>query len=249
MLDIVSKICDCHVHYGQFRKKYHSADLVMRKLSEIGIQRACVMPTGYYSKKEFYESLEELKKFPQEKYDAFLWLSPRILRWLSVEKLFRLHNFKAIKIHFVAHPDWVYNQEKIDHIAEFAREAEIPIMFHTGDFYFCEPNVFEPICRKHPKTKFIFAHARPIEQTMEAMSENENIWADTAFTPIEDVKLMIDSNLVDRIIWGSDFPIFSGTEDAKTFYSQRVMDFQSILSQKDFEKITWYNYNKLLQLK
>lgn len=249
MEDSLSKICDCHVHFGQFRLCYYSAEMVRKQLEHIGIHRACVMPTGFFSRKEFGECLEAVKTFPEDKYDSFLWLSPRILRWLSVEKLFKLHNFKAIKIHYIAHPDWTYNQEKLDQVAEFAREAEVPIMFHTGDFFFCEPKVFEPICQRYPKTTFIFAHSRPVEQTIEAMLKYENIWADTAFTPIEDVKQMTDNDLADRILWGTDFPMFAGDEDTETVYRQRVSDFRSILSQKDFEKITRYNYNKLFKTK
>ena len=81
------------------------------------------------------------------------------------------------------------------------------------------------------------------------MLKHENIWADTAFTPIEDVKQMTDNDLADRILWGTDFPMFAGDEDTETVYRQRVSDFRSILSQKDFEKITRYNYNKLFKTK
>ena len=247
MSDIVSKICDCHVHYGQFREKYHSAEYVMQQLAVVGIRRACVMPTGFYSRKEFFECLEELKKFPSEEYDSFLWLSPRILRWLSVEKLFSLHNFKAIKIHLVAHPEWCFNQEKIDEVADFAAEVGVPIMFHTGDFYFCEPKVFEPICRRHPKTTFIFAHARPVEQTIDAMKRNKNIWADTAFTPIEDVKKLVEEGFPDRLLWGTDFPIFSTKEDTRAYYLARIAKFQATISKDILEKILWSNYLRLFR--
>ena len=123
MADSLSNICDCHVHFGQFRSCYYSAEMVRKQLEHIGIHRACVMPTGFFSRKEFGECLEAVKTFPKDIYDSFLWLSPRILRWLSVEKLFKLHNFKAIKIHYIAHPDWTYNQEKLDQVADFARET------------------------------------------------------------------------------------------------------------------------------
>lgn len=245
MSDIVSKICDCHVHYGQFREKYHSAEYVMQQLAVVGIRRACVMPTGFYSRKEFFECLEEMKKFPLETFDSFLWLSPRILRWFSVEKFFKLHDFKAIKIHFVAHPEWYFNQGKIDEVADFAAEAGVPLMFHTGDFYFCEPKVFEPICRRHPKTTFVFAHARPVGQTIDAMKRNQNIWADTAFTPIEDVKKLVEEGFSDRILWGTDFPIFAATEDARTRYTARVAEFQATISNDNLEKIMWGNYLRI----
>ena len=71
------------------------------------------MPTGFYSKKEFFECLSALQSLPQERFDTFLWLSPRILRWMPVENIFKLHNFKAIKIHCVAHPDWLLFPEKL----------------------------------------------------------------------------------------------------------------------------------------
>lgn len=245
MSSYIQNICDCHVHFGQFAHNYHSAKSVQNTLENIGIQRACVMPTGFFSKKEFLECLSALKTFPKDKYDSFLWLSPRILRWMPVENLYKLHNFKAIKIHFIAHPDWYYNQNKIHEIAEYAGEKNIPIMFHTGDYFFCEPQVFEPFCKEHPQTTFILAHARPANQTISIMEKYQNAWTDTAFTPIEDVAQLIKHNLTDRILWGTDFPIFVDGEDAKSAYIQRINQIQEITTKEEFEKIMWKNYKRL----
>ena len=96
--EIIAQTNDCHIHFGQFRDGYFSISTVAKQLQEIGINRACIMPTGFYSKKEFFECLSALQSLPQERFDTFLWLSPRILRWMPVENIFKLHNFKAIKI-------------------------------------------------------------------------------------------------------------------------------------------------------
>ena len=82
--EIIAQTNDCHIHFGQFRNGYFSIPTVAKQLQEIGLRRACIMPTGFYSKKEFFECLEELKKIPLETYDSFLWLTPRILRWMPV---------------------------------------------------------------------------------------------------------------------------------------------------------------------
>ena len=245
MQEMLQNIHDCHVHFGQFRNAYHSARSVQKAIHEIGIKRACVMPTGIYSKKEFFECLASLKSFPEEIYDSFLWLSPRILRWMPIENLSKLHKFKAIKIHLIAHPDWYYNQDKIHKIADFAGIVHIPLMFHTGDFWFCEPQIFEPFVKEHPQTIFIFAHARPINPTIEIMSKYPNVVVDTAFTPIEDVKTLIDNGFANRTLWGTDFPIFPNEKDFKTAYITRVNQFKEILKECDFQKVMWENYQRI----
>lgn len=245
MNTILQNICDCHVHFGQFAHTYHSAISVQKEIEIIGIQRACVMPTGYYSRKEFFECLSALKSFSAEKYDPILWLSPRILRWMPIENLYKLHNFKAIKIHFIAHPDWYYNQNKIHEIAEFAGEKKVPIMFHTGDYPFCEPHIFEPFCKEHPQTTFILAHARPVNQTIAIMEKYSNAWTDTAFTPIEDVTNLVKHDLSDRILWGTDFPIFSQNAEPQKIYRERVKLFQNNMPSEEFEKKMWKNYKQL----
>lgn len=79
------------------------------------------------------------------------------------------------------------------------------------------------------------------------MKRNSNIWADTAFTPIEDVKKLVEDDFSDRILWGTDFPIFADKEDARASYLARVAKFQATISKDNLEKILWGNYLRLFR--
>ena len=58
--EIIAQTCDCHIHFGQFRDEYFSVSQLVSQIQSIGIARACVMPTGFYSKKEFFENYTKI---------------------------------------------------------------------------------------------------------------------------------------------------------------------------------------------
>lgn len=244
--EIIAQTCDCHIHFGQFRDGYFSVSQLISQIQSLGITRACVMPTGFYSKKEFFECLSALQSLPQERFDSFLWLSPRILRWMPVENIFKLHNFKAIKIHGVAHPDWFAFPEKINEVCAFAGEKHVPLMFHTGKE--TPASLFAHYCHQNPHTTFILAHGNPIEETIQIMKNCKNVFVDTAFLPIPNISKLCENGLSDRILFGTDFPITSYFYKDKTpllWYKDNIAKFVEIFGEKQFLLWSNRNYRKL----
>ena len=244
--EIIAQTCDCHIHFGQFRDGYFSISNVLKQLQEIGINRACIMPTGFYSKKEFFECLSALRSLPKDRFDSFLWLSPRILRWMPVENLFQLHNFKAIKIHCVAHPDWLLFPEKISEICAFAGEKQIPIMFHTGTE--TPVRIFAEYCRNFPQTTFILAHGNPIDETIKIMKDYSNVFVDTAFLSIPNISKLCEIGLSDRILFGTDFPVtnyFYKDKPSLSWYRENIAKFVEFFGEEQFLLWSNRNYRKL----
>ena len=240
--EIIAQTCDCHIHFGQFRDGYFSVSQLVSQIQSLGIARACVMPTGFYSKKEFFECLSALQSLPQERFDSFLWLSPRILRWMPVENIFKLHNFKAIKIHGVAHPDWFAFPEKINEVCAFAGEKHVPLMFHTGKE--TPASLFAHYCQQNPHTTFILAHGNPIEETISILSKYSNVYVDTAFLPFQNIKIICENGLENKILFGTDYPIttyFYKETPPLLWYRKNIAKFVDIFGEEQF--LLWSNRN------
>lgn len=238
--EILAQTCDCHIHFGQFRDGYFSVPKVKQLISEIGIKRALVMPTGFYSHKEFMECLSALQNFPDDKFDKMLWLSPRLLHWMPIENIFKLSNFKAIKIHFGAHPDWLLYQENIRKVCAFAAERTIPVMFHTG--IETPASLFSSYCKDFPQTTFILAHGNPINETMTILQECHNVYVDTAFFPFSSIEELCKNNFENKIIFGTDFPItnyFFKDNNSIIWYKQLVENIISTFGEDCFKQ--WSN--------
>ena len=244
--EIIAQTCDCHIHFGHFRDGYFSVSQLISQIQSLGITRACVMPTGFYSKKEFFECLSALQSLPQERFDSFLWLSPRILRWMPVENIFKLHDFKAIKIHCVAHPDWLLFPEKLSEICSFVGEKQLPVMFHTGRE--TPAHIFCEYCKNFSQTTFILAHGNPIDETIQIMKVCKNVFVDTAFLPFPNISKLCENGLSDRILFGTDFPITSYFYKDKTpllWYKDNIAKFVEIFGGKQFLLWSTRNYRRV----
>ena len=80
------------------------------------------------------------------------------------------------------------------------------------------------------------------------MKKYHNVWADTAFMPIDNVKMLCDENLSDRVLWGSDYPItryYYPDLDMKEYYQKLVNQLKETINPDDFEKITYQNSKKI----
>ncbi len=73
----------------------------------------------------------------------------------------------------------------------------------------------------------------------------QNVWADTAFVPIENVVKLCNEGFSDRILWGTDYPIpryFYPEIDMKLYYKETLSALQKSVNQADFAKITSENF-------
>ena len=95
---------------------------------------------------------------------------------------------------------------------------------------------------------FILAHGRPIGETLELMKKYSNVWADTAFMPIENIVKLCEEKLSERVLWGSDYPItkyYYPQADMKTYYIELIRQLKDTVNNEDFERITHENFDRL----
>lgn len=222
---------DNHVHIGWYSDGYHNPMDIWHAEQDAGIDDIVVSSTSTCAElyKLVVREMTGLIKIGGSHVHPLLWVTPRMMKTWGIR--YMLHSkipWQGLKMHWGAHCEWFYNRKLVDRALEIAQNKNIPVVLHTGGSKECEAKVFSGIISQYSNLKFVLAHGRPIDQTIEVLESSTNAYVDTAFMPVEVVSQIIDKGLIDRILFGTDVPI-------------------NLMYQKD-ETITDYLKNCLLQL-
>lgn len=230
-------IIDNHVHMGWYSDGYHSPLEIWRSLKEAGVDSAVVSSTSTCAElyhnilTEFYQLFSIAGK---ENIYPILWLTPAmLLKGWPLKKLIRSKiEWRGIKLHYISHPLWSKTPCLVDKALDVARNLEnVPVLLHTGDWESCHAGVFEPVITANPDLKFVLAHGRPIEETIYLMKTFVNVWTDTAFMPIEDIKKLVSEDLTEKILFGSDMPvnkIYFSNLSSQDYLQERIKSIRKI---------------------
>jgi len=244
------KISDSHMHVGQFFDHYYTPAYIVSFIDKLYIEKAVISSTT--TCEENYEKviteMKELIQLAGERIYPVLWITPKMLKNEKLPLMLQSGiRWKCIKIHGFIH-NWHPNGKHLQEVINIALKLKIPLLFHTGGIDRCDAGVYLSIIQRNPKQKFILAHGRPIEQTIEVMKQCSNAWADTAFMPIEDIKTFVETGYADRILFGTDFPITIHNEPDLldiVWYANRISKIIEIIRFDKFKKISEENFNKL----
>ena len=206
-------IIDSHVHVGWYINGYHSPLAVWGSLYKAGVSKICVSSTSICAelynnvKTEFYQLIALAGR---DNIKPILWITPKMIKkkW-PLKYLFKSKiEWYGIKLHYIAHPQFansIFWETNYIQIAK--RLGNVPVLLHTGEWDTCRAAVFQQIIVDNPDLTFALAHGRPIHETIFLMKQYPNMWTDTAFMPIEDIKKLKEECLTARTIFGSDAPI------------------------------------------
>lgn len=157
--------------------------------------------------------------------------------------------WRCIKVHGALELGyWMPETEQMDYVVGLAKRLGIPLLFHTGDFTECEAGVYGEVVKSNPEVTFILAHGRPAEQASEVMKSCQNVYAYTAFMPMEDVKRLLDQGLAERLLWGTDCPInrhFFANMTTEKYYQKRLDQFRRIATKEQFKQVSDENFRRV----
>lgn len=241
---IASKICDCHVHYGEFREDYYEPEQIVKWYNELGIDKVGIMPIGTTCLNDFSIDQKIMAALPTERFVPYIWVSPEMIDTDRSLEIINTISYKVIKIHTYARKEWVEMPDKIRLVLEVASKKNVPVMFHTGGWRGSNAIQFYKFCREYPGVTFILAHGKPISQTLTVLKGAKNAYTDSSFMTNESIKLICDAGLSDRIIFGTDFPImktFWPEINLLDWYKNNVMELIKIFGEKNF--MVWANEN------
>ena len=158
-------------------------------------------------------------------------------------KPYLYREFAGIKIHGLQ--GWNPQGKEIRRVVSIARDKNLPVLLHTGEHEICRAGVYMNICREFHDVKIILAHGRPIDECITVMKECPNVFADTAFMPVNHIVRLRDEGMIERVLWGSDFPVMRYFYDIppEEYYRQRVDEARTALGEADFTRITQENFS------
>lgn len=244
------KINDSHVHVGQFNENYFSPESVYTFLKSVGIEYFAVSSSSICGN-DIEKTLEDINYIillSKHKALPVLWLTPEIFRYDCLDFFLKSKiMWKCVKMH--GFHDWTHKE--IEKAVSVAQQLNIPFMMHTGGREWCNAGQYYSLCKNYPHQLFILAHSRPCDETIHIMKNCENTWADTAFTPLNDIVKMVNEGLEDRIIWGSDYPItklYYKRCSIKKIYLKKIEELSSIIKRDSFMKIIELNFKKIFRL-
>ena len=232
---------DIHVHTGHFNDGlYFSPDAVAEDMKSLNVERYYFSSTstGNIPFRQVMREIDDLVSLSEGRAFPFLWISPGMLRHSPTLKTYFYREFSGIKIHGLQ--GWRPDGKELHRVVNIARDKNLPVLLHTGEHDICRAGVYKNICCEFPDVKIILAHGRPIDECIDVMKECPNAYTDTAFMPVEDIVKLNDSGLIERVLWGSDFPVMTYFYDmpAKDYYKQKVQEVRAALGDKDFMRIT-----------
>lgn len=127
-------------------------------------------------------------------------------------------------------------------------DGRLPILFHTGDSRYDYSNAerFRAAALRFPRQKMIGAHFGGYsiwDHAVKVLAGTDNIWYDEcsslAFITPEKAKEYITALGEDRIFFGTDYPMWSASEELERFDRVDLTDSQR-------EKILWKNITGFL---
>ncbi len=241
---------DSHIHVGQFEERYFSPKDICDFLDSVEVDKFAISSTSICGGdiEKSLKDIEEVLTIAKDRAFPVLWLIPGVFE--NNEALQVLLNYpikwKCVKMH--GFHNWT--EEQIDKAVAIAQQLHTPFLIHTGGRPWCEAGQYHSLCIKYPEQLFILAHSRPCNETISIMQDCPNAWADTAFTPVEDIVTMVNAGLDDRILWGSDYPIpclFYKNRNIKKLYSSKCKELLNAIGEESFSKITLSNFITLFK--
>lgn len=245
-------INDAHVHIGQFRDLYSSAESVYNFLKSVNVGRFAVSSStiaevGYRDSYErILQEMQDIVRIGGDSIDPVLWIEPTMLDNGWLEKFCDSGiKWKCLKVHGYMHS---WSDDQINRVIKLAGQMGLPLLFHTGGKPESDAGSYHKFIKANPSQIFILAHSRPVEQTIEIMTDCSNAWADTAFTPIDAIVKMMQKGLIERMMWGTDYPlpnVFYPNIEASKYYNDLVEKVKSVMGPKDWGMLSSVNYYKI----
>ena len=208
------------------------------------VQSVATCPHQVRSINEFIA--EEVKDYPDRLY-GFGALHPE-----SPDVLGDIRHLQELGLHGAKlHPDiqgFSLTDKKVYAMCE-ACEGVLPLLIHTGDrrYSFSNPEQLIPLLKRFPKLTVIGAHFGGWsiweEATKKLAGRFPNLWVDcsSSFFAMsrETAVSLIDAYTPERVLFGTDYPMWNPGEELEKFLS---------LDHPGSEDILWNNASRLFHL-
>ena len=247
-------LIDTHIHVGQFFDRYFAPSAVHELMEQMCVRYYAVSSTSVCEEnyEKVLDELSELIQIDGDKVIPVMWITPSGLQGNIAWYLESDIKWRMLKIHpFLNSVEWQKQPSLFAEVVDIAREMGLPILIHTGNEDCCECFMFENMISENQDVKFILAHGRPLKQAIILANNYSNVYADSAFMPVEQMGLFIKKASHTKLLWGTDMCIpkhFYPEQDMKQYYLNKLESFRKLCSQEQFDCVTYYNAKNLFNL-
>lgn len=257
-------IIDAHVHIGgecvgfemteeivlESMEKYHIDVCIISNgdSGEYGHDLTLLPASMQISQKE---SLKRAIKFAKEnegRIYAGFWCKPHnevldeeIDRMIAENRKYMV----ALKVH-PYHSNLAFDDEKMVPYLDLAVKYNLPVIVHTGSSYNDSPERVYNMAKRYPGLKFILAHmglGTDNQLAIDLMAKADNLYADTAWVPVNTTLEVIKRYGSKRVMFGTDSPIdgvdtyYCNKEGQPSLYRQYFGELKDMLKPEDYENL------------
>lgn len=261
-------IIDSHVHIGQFGRFNMRPEYVIHSMQKYNINYSLVSSGAAVEFDEQHGTLPD--DWPYDQYSAnrltvdfarqnegkigaVIWCRPHTE---GVNDAFaRLmdeggHDIKGLKFH-PYYSMLPMTAPQIEPYLAYAAERELPVIIHSANDEFSQPQFVYETAKAHPKVNFIMAHmglGTDNNAAIELIGSLPNLYGDTTWVRPESSLRLIQKYGAHKLLFGTDNPIDGEDTYAHPFYQHYFGDFQKQVSPDDYELIMHGNAERLFLL-
>lgn len=247
-------LIDTHIHVGQFNDLYFAPSAIHELMKQLDVDYYAVSSTTQCEENypKVLSEMEELIKLDAKKVLPIMWITPEALQGNIAWYLESGIKWRMLKIHpFLNQTEWNPEGDLFAEVLDIARELHLPVLIHTGNENCCKASLYEQTIKNNPNITFILAHGRPIQSAIHIAATYDNAYVDSAFMPIEHIKMFMDCGLSKKLLWGTDMYIpkhFNRNLNMATYYKTKLLAFHEVCTSEQYEQVTYNNAIKLFNL-
>lgn len=247
-------LIDTHIHVGQFHDLYFAPSGIHELMEQLSVDFYAVSSTTQCEENypKVLSEMKEMIRLDGKKVLPIMWITPEALQGNIAWYLESDIKWRVLKIHpFLNQTEWNPDGDLFDEVLDISRELHLPLLIHTGNEECCKANLYEQSIKNNPDITFILAHGRPIEAALYIAAKYDNAYIDSAFMPIEHMKMFVNNNLSEKLQWGTDMCIpkhYNRKLDIATYYQSKLLAFREVCTREQYEQVTCRNAIKLFNL-
>lgn len=264
-------IVDSHVHIGTIMNFNMTEEQVLYSMQKYRISFSLVSniecaendhnmkPIPEYLQKPQTLVLENTLRFASahtEQIGVLAWLKIRTeqpdnsFHNLIAEYRHMIYGFKLHPFHSQTAPD----DDKLEAYYRIAAEYELPIVSHTGGCDEASSRRLYNAAKKHPELNFVMVHmdlGTDNKTALEILGTLPNIYGDTTWVPVFTTVEAVRRYGSEKMLFGSDNPVdgedtyLHDRKGNRSLYQQYFNEFQTMISQEDYDNIMYKNAIRL----
>jgi uncharacterized protein len=212
----VSLIIDSHNHIGVVAFASQSAEELITKLDQAGVDKAVVFPfpegNGVNGDvRENNDVVTQAVKAHPDRLIPFCIVNPwhKELATAELRRCVEEFGFKGLKIHPTLHGYRLGDHALVDPLFETAADLGITITSHGAGDLLNNPAEFAEMAGSFPTVPLLMVHMGVFWSTfhaIEASKAHANLYLDTSRAPLWEIQTAVKALGPEKVIWGTDSP-------------------------------------------